>query len=57
MTNANRDCRRTYWPGCAPEAAEDRTDPADTTAEWCLVAGGETEADAPAGRSASHPEQ
>lgn len=45
LTDANRDCRRSYWPGCAPEAAERASDPDANAARWCLVAGGDSEPD------------
>ena len=37
MTDANRDCRRSYWPGCSPRQAEEVTDGAADTAGWCLA--------------------
>lgn len=45
MTHANRDCRESYWPGCAPEAAASPPDPKDNAAAWCLLIGGDDQAD------------
>lgn len=39
LTNANRDCRKSYWPGCAPETAGALPDKSRTAAQWCLLAG------------------
>lgn len=36
MTDANRDCRRSYWPGCAP-GGELRPDQAADGPGWCLL--------------------
>ncbi|MFO1119763.1 MAG: hypothetical protein U1E38_06535 [Rhodospirillales bacterium] len=38
MTDVNRNCRKSYWPGCAPPAAESPQEPATATAGWCLLA-------------------
>ncbi len=39
LTNANRDCRKSYWPGCAPGTAGTPPDKSSRAAEWCLLAG------------------
>lgn len=38
MTDVNRNCRKSYWPGCAPPAAESPQEPGTGVAGWCLLA-------------------